>query len=177
MIIDETKYNILFLDFDGIINNDSLEDADKHINIPNDWNCYNPDLVKNIKEIIHEYDFKLVISSTWRKDYSIQKMNYILNELMNLDCVILDYTTKEYLDTGYKDRLEWTHGASSIDRGLQITKWLEEAKYDINYYVVIDDSLDAKFGHSDCFFEVNCSTGFDNNTLERFKIFMENILC
>lgn len=171
------KYNILFLDFDGIINCYDIEQENDHLFIPNDTNYYNPKLVDNIKSIIHEYDFKLVISSTWRKDYSIQKMNYLLNDLMKIDCVILDYTTKEYLDTDYKDRLEWTHGASSIDRGLQISKWLDENKYDINYYIVIDDSLDAGFGHSDNFFRVNSNSGFNDNTLKRFKLFMENFVC
>ena len=74
------KYNILFLDFDGVINNSDLNQENDHLFIPDDFNQYNPILVKNIKTIIHEYNFKLVISSTWRKDYSIQKMNYILNE-------------------------------------------------------------------------------------------------
>ena len=95
----------------------------------------------------------------------------------NLDCEILDYTTKEYLDKEYKDRLEWTHGAKSIDRGLQITKWLSEEKYDINFYVVIDDDLDAEFGHTENFFAVNSMTGFDENTLKRFRIYMRTFLC
>lgn len=171
------KYNILFLDFDGVINNSDLNQENDHLLIPDDFNQYNPILVKNIKTIIHEYNFKLVISSTWRKDYSIQKMNYILNDLLNLDCEILDYTTKEYLDKEYKYRLEWTHGAKSIDRGLQITKWLSEEKYDINFYVVIDDDLDAEFGHTENFFAVNSMTGFDENTLKRFRIYMRTFLC
>ena len=170
-------YNILFLDFDGVINNSDLSQEDDHLLIPFDFNQYNPNLVKNIKTIIHEYNFKLVISSTWRKDYSIQEMNYILNDVLKLECEILDYTTKEFLDKDYKDRIEWTHGEKSIDRGLQITKWLSEEKYDIDFYVVIDDDYDAEFGHTENFFPVSSVTGFDDNTLNRFRKFMEKFKC
>lgn len=153
------KYNILFLDFDGVINNSDPNQENDHLLIPDDFNQYNPKLVGNIKTIIHEFNFKLVISSTWRKDYSIQKMNHILNDIMKLDCTILDYTTKEFLD-----------------RGLQISKWLSEEKYDMNFYVVIDDDTDAAYNHESNFFQVDTFTGFDDLHKIKFNKFMENLI-
>lgn len=170
---DETPYNILFLDFDGVINNSDLEQEKDHETIPNDWDQYHPDLVSNIRTIIHEYNLKVVVSSTWRKNHSIQSMNMILNNLWNLDCVILDYTTTEHLDKDYYNRLEDDIKASSRDRGLQISHWLNSKKYYINSYIIIDDDSDAGYGHDNHFFKTDVMRGFDNDALTKFKTFME----
>lgn len=170
------KYNILFTDFDGVINCVCEEREKEHLCLLDTFNHYHPKLVENLKAIIHEYDFKLVISSTWRKDYSIQKMNYILNEVFKLDCTILDYTTKKFLDIDYRERLEWDPNSIPRDRGLQISQWLNEEKYDINYYVVLDDDIDAKYGHENNYFGVNSMFGLDDTALHEFEIFMKKLL-
>ena len=95
---------------------------------------------------------------------------------MGLDCTILDYTTKEFLDIDYKNRKEFDRNSNSIDRGLQISKWLDEEKYDIGYYVVIDDDTDAAYNHGSNFFKVDTFTGFDDEHKKKFNKFMEKLI-
>ena len=66
----------------------------------------------------------------------------------NIDCDIIDYTTRHRLDKGYKERFEDNpETAISHERGMQISEWLLEKKYTVNNYLVLDDSLDASYGH------------------------------
>ena len=72
--------NVLVLDFDGVVNNDSsIEQNTCYIINPTDLETsyihyFVPQLIRNIKQLCDKFDFKIVISSTWRIDFSIEEM-------------------------------------------------------------------------------------------------------
>ena len=166
--------NILVIDFDGVINNERLEDEYLHFELPDTFHQYNIDLVNNIKTIISHYDFELLISSTWRKDFDIERMQYFVNEIWGWNTKVVGYTSDDFLDRDYRERFEWDPNADHRERGMQITQWMENNKSFMQgrKYVVIDDSHDAKYGHENQFFSVNCTTGFDQEHLESFIKFI-----
>ena len=102
--------NILFLDFDGVINLDSD-------NYTGPFN--NKDLIKNLNDFCINNSFKIVVISSWRK-YSNYK--YILYK-SGLD--------KKIDIIGATDNLE-------KDRESEIIKYLEEHIY-IGKFIILDD--------------------------------------
>lgn len=160
--------NVLFLDFDGVVNTRSRKKDDVHVYQldKKHFDVYNKALCKNIELLIKQFDFKIVISSSWRATFDIISIRDIINNQMGIDCEVIDYTTRKTLDVTYKERFEDNPTTISRDRGLQITDWLLEKKYKVNNYFVLDDSLDAEYGHSNNYYRVNNTKGFDKETLD-----------
>ncbi len=159
--------NVLFLDIDEVLKNNLNRRTDKeHINLivkgKNHHDRFNPRLIDNLNLLIERYNFKIVLSSTWRKLFDIYTMNDIFKNQMGIKGEIIDYTTQKYLDTDYRERREW-EGDNAVprDRGLQISDWLWEDKYNVVNYLVLDDSIDAKYGHEDNYHQTDGRYGFD----------------
>ena len=161
--------NVLFLDFDSVVNSTNEDQINKHV-IQLDkkhFDVYNDQLCKNIETLIKQFNFKVVISSSWRSTFDIISMRDIVNNQMGIDCEVIDYTTRRTLDVTYKERIEYDPSAISRERGLQITDWLLEKKYTVKNYFILDDSLDAGYGHLNNYYRVDSKTGFDLNTLNQ----------
>lgn len=158
------KLNILFLDIDEVLNCADKNKVHKEVMFlgQNTHDRFNPELVNNMNNLIARYNMKIVISSSWRKLFDFLTLTDILKRQMGLVGDVIDYTTKFYLDTDYKSRYENNPvNALSRDRGLQITRWLLEQKYNVNNYLVIDDSLDASYGHESNYHRTFGDRGFD----------------
>ena len=103
---------IVFLDFDGVLNN--RESLRKGIHLL-------PEKVLLVGEICKRTKAKIVISSTWRMGTPIKVMKEMMWRAgLRFDCII-DYTSK-----GYDGK-----------RGEQIEQWLRENNCDC--HVVLDD--------------------------------------
>ena len=64
---NQEKYNIIFLDYDGVIS------------IPSDnfyENVANPTAIKYLNQLCLDFDFSLVISSSWRKYHNYKDLFY-----------------------------------------------------------------------------------------------------
>lgn len=158
--------NILFLDIDEVLNCNREETDKDHINVmingKKTGDLFNPNLCFYMNKLIDRYNFKIVVSSTWRINFSIDELKYIINNQMKINGEIIDVTTCDYLDTDYKERLEWDpKNACARDRGLQITQWLDQNWQLVNKYLVIDDGLDASYGHEANYFRTAGEYGFD----------------
>ena len=164
---DSEPLQVLFLDFDGVINCENLKE--KLYCIPNDWDAYSLKLIDNIRYIIKRYNLKVVVSSTWRKNHTIPQMKKLLNELWELNTELLGYTTTINLDTDYKDRYLNDPNTDRRERGLQIQNFLDSGQYDIDKFIILDDDLDASFMHGDHFFKVDGWVGFNNKALKQFN--------
>lgn len=164
---DSEPLQVLFLDFDGVINCENLNE--KLYSIPNDWDAYSLKLIDNIRYIIKRYNLKVVVSSTWRKNHTIPQMKKLLNELWELNTELLGYTTTIDLDTDYKDRYLNDPTTDHRERGLQIQDFLDSGQYNIDSYIILDDDSDAGFRHRDRFFKVDGRVGFDNKALKQFN--------
>lgn len=132
---------VLFLDLDGVVN--SVEGETLHQNIifndQIDGNSFRSDLVDNVRTLCHLFDLKIVITSTWRMDYTLPEMRVIFNKQFSNDknhikFDIIDFTTKCRI------------GAGDNDRAFQINQWLLDKKYDVDDYLILDDENVKGYG-------------------------------
>jgi hypothetical protein len=87
-------------------------------------------LIALIKQIVDATGAKLVLSSTWRKDWAFDLLDgidwrYLRDEFAKQDLYFLDYTPSR----------------RDSHRGEEIKEWLESTGYDVESYVVIDDEM------------------------------------
>lgn len=116
---------VIFLDIDGVVNcYDTKERA------PSKVVGVEQRLITHIKEIVDATGAKLVLSSTWRKDWAFDLLDgidwrYLRDEFAKQDLYFMDYTPSR----------------RDSHRGEEIKEWLESTEYDIESYVVIDDEM------------------------------------
>ena len=116
---------VIFLDIDGVVNcYDTKERA------PSRVIGVEQRLIAHIKEIVDATGAKLVLSSTWRKDWAFNIMNgkdwhYLRDEFAKQGLYFLDYTPSR----------------RDSHRGEEIKEWLESTGYDVESYVIIDDEM------------------------------------
>ena len=87
-------------------------------------------LIAYIKEIVDATGAKIVLSSTWRKDWAFDLLNgkdwdYLSKEFAKQDLYFLDYTPIR----------------RDSNRGEEIKEWIESTDYDVRSYVIIDDDM------------------------------------
>lgn len=129
---------IVFLDVDGVLNSEETckkwhEKTGKggyggffkEEEVCTDENVkWGQDLVNNLKRIITETKAKIVISSTWRKFFSIDKFKEMFKVYGWSDAPVIDMTPK--LNSRY--------------RGEEVVAWVKENP--IDNYVILDDDTD-----------------------------------
>ena len=116
---------IIFLDIDGVVNcwNTKERAPSKVVGVEQR-------LIAYIKEIVDATGAKIVLSSTWRKDWAFDLLNgkdwdYLSKEFAKQDLYFLDYTPIR----------------RDSNRGEEIKEWLENTGYDVYSYVIIDDDM------------------------------------
>ena len=112
--------NILFLDVDGVLNHDNSKAMCGGLIGISDCN------LKVLKQIIDLYDFKVVLSSTWRHSWNTEDNcdRYMKNKFRKFDIKILDITSTK---------------TSDGNRGMQIIEWLKS--HNVDKWVVLDDEI------------------------------------
>lgn len=102
--------NIVFLDFDGVLNLDI-----------NDYSCTFPDKepINNLNKFCIENNFKIVVISSWRKS--------------------IDYKEKLY-KAGLKEKIEILGSTKSLnkDRESEVIDYLDN-NHNINKFIILDD--------------------------------------
>lgn len=102
--------NIVFLDFDGVLNLDI-----------NDYSCTFPDKepINNLNKFCIENDFKIVVISSWRKS--------------------IDYKEKLY-KAGLNEKIEILGSTKSLnkDRESEVIDYLDN-NHNINKFIILDD--------------------------------------
>ena len=152
---------IVFLDCDGVVNNQSTRlislDGKNRVD-PVDEN-----LVNGVIRAIDEVDAEIVISSTWRKYYPVQK---IIAMLGNHDPDI-----KDILHKRIEKNIWRTPDTSSGFRGREISKWISEYEICVGpvcRYAIIDDDTDFSAGQLPHFVNTDAEFGWrprDRDTL------------
>lgn len=132
---------VIFLDIDGVLNNGNTFSSQREAlieeAIDKDGLSFSDamakymiekHLVDNLNSIVNETGAKIVISSTWRKGSSIDRLQYIFN-LHGFVGEIIDKTP--VLDTF---------------RGTEIQKWLDENKQlGVEKFIILDDDDDMGY--------------------------------
>jgi len=113
--------NLIFLDADGVLNTNIVDEWINHLDHRN-WKISSVSL---IDELCHEYDLKVVISSSWRKLYPE-----------------ISWWNDEFKAMGFDniDVIGITPSAFNGFRGREIRQYIEGNSVD--KYVIIDDDSD-----------------------------------
>ena len=109
---NQEKHNIIFLDYDGVIS------------IPSDnfyENVANPTAIKYLNQLCLDFDFSLVISSSWRKYHNYKDLFYSFG--IDKDIKILGCTE-----------------INSDNRINQIKDYLKEHEDEIDKFLILDDA-------------------------------------
>lgn len=122
------KYNIIFLDIDGVLNN--------HYTFISNHRCQlDTASVKLFVKVLTQIpNVKVVISSSWRYPGSIESFLAYIHEYKETDYFegIIKYLHKDYC----------TERLSGKIRGKEIKLWLDNHSYEVNKYLCIDDDSD-----------------------------------
>ena len=142
---------IIFLDIDGVLrtHKSDLENSiilNQEIPIRVYDRRFDSKSVNNINYIVHYTGAKIVVSSTWRNNFSVQELKEIFRE-RGITAEVIDKT-----DIG-------------LTRGGEIREWLD--RNEVTNYVVIDDQVKdiINWVDKDRVIEVNCQEGFTSNEL------------
>ena len=122
---------IIFLDIDGVLNSAKYY---KSVNSKKkNWNRFDPNVVKLLKELIEEFNLSLVISSTWR----FGAVQMLKDELTKSGL-------KKYLHKDWK-----TPEIYPSRRGTEIKMWLVKHSEIENQLFLDDDTniLDEQLMH------------------------------
>ncbi len=164
------KYRILFLDFDGVLNNDES----KEIEIVQEWDgkkwgadWIREHLVERLNEIIEATDALVVISSTWRRYWTKKQLQRILDErgfrgqVVGITPVIAEGPNARPLSYGHKTT-KWP------DRSNEVTEWIYAftREFDLESHVVLDDRADLFQNESTNFVNTNSRIGITDEDVQ-----------
>lgn len=172
--------NIIFLDFDGVLNNNDS------------WLLYgtsdrlNPIAMGLLAKAVKEFDLKIVVSSVWR-GYGFSVINHIFDQydIGSFEkSPFYGYSTLHMLQPPYRnpfddnDYKEWrtprgnTPETINQDRSIEIELWLKEYLKPEDKYVILDDERFQFDKHEMCKNNfIHCPDGFNSDAyfkLEKF---------
>lgn len=117
----------IFLDFDGVLN--SWPYLAQVVDVPHGVRHIDPDAVFQLQRVVDATGARIVVSSTWRKLYSVQELSDMLAE-NGLMADVIDVTPSH--NNGY--------------RGHEIQQWLDDHFEFDDYptFVIVDDGSDME---------------------------------
>jgi hypothetical protein len=153
--------NVIMLDIDGVLNSVSSMVAYHHLRGPSNTiyseaDRLDPVAIGLLKYLIDVTDAKIVVSSTWRLNYSLQELADIFAKYGWEDAPFVSETGR---------------GGINTVRGDEIKQWLDAHPEVTNYVIIDDDSdmLDEQLPH---FVNTSGTTGFTLvNLCEALTIF------
>lgn len=119
---------VLFLDFDGVLNAGPHHDPVPEWFKPWPFTYIRADLIRKLGPLAEEFpDFRIVISSTWRKMKPLGAFTRLLNDTV----------------PGLGDRVICrTESSKTGKRGEEIKDWLDDPRYPVTAYAIVDDDSD-----------------------------------
>jgi hypothetical protein len=160
---------IIFLDIDGVLNNDLVFDRAELMYVEDFKKNYYLNLldftcVDYLSQLSIETSAKTVITSTWRKHLSIAQLRDIF-KLANFKGEIVGTTP-------ILDSEEYT-------RGHEIEKWLKfnEGYFGVNplnykNYVILDDDTDMLYWQKDNFIPIDNKVGLTLEDIAKAKLIL-----
>lgn len=161
----------IFLDFDGVLNTSKYIHSNKErfsqIEDRTEWSIakLDPSLIKNLNKITDQTGAKIVITSSWRINRTLDELITILRGA-GVTGDIVGKTDKLH-EPGYK-----------IPRGSEIEKWLIDngiKPHKFNSYVIIDDDTDMLYNQRNNFFNTDWEFGLGKNYAYRIINFLNAV--
>lgn len=162
---------VIFLDVDGVLNSSQFasEMYDKtgrngfggwfkeEEPIDHDNVLWSQELVDRVRRIADTCSAKIVMSSTWRKHFSVPKFKEMFSIYGWDDAPVIDKTV-----------------SLRGPRGLEINDWLSKNKHDA--YVILDDSRDMLPDQMSHFVETDMEIGISDEDVEKAIKILNNEL-
>ena len=167
---------IIFLDIDGVLNHqiwfEKWHKSEKRTDTEEQYNdsMIDPESVDLLNKIIADTDAKVVISSSWRKNNTIESMQTLLDK-KGFKGEIIGLTPVLYF-TGLKDY------HYSVPRGNEIKAWLEINKGILGdkmskvKYVIFDDDSDMLLWQRENYFWIDAYCGLTKNIIYKATRFL-----
>lgn len=152
----------IYLDFDGVLNSVSSMIAYHHLRGPSSTIYSEADRLDSVaigllKYLVDETDAKIVVSSTWRMNYTLQEFVDIFASYGWKDAPVIGKTGRGGIDTV---------------RGDEIEDHLNTVRDGLSGYVIIDDDSDMLPHQLPHFVNTSGTTGFTLvNLCEALRIF------
>jgi len=141
------KTDILFLDFDGVLNNGS----NGH------FQNINYDNVLPLNSVFYLYKknpISIVISSSWRVSYSLEEIKNTLNENGFV------FNNKIIGTTPFVKTANYCSGHYIDKRKDEIAEWLDSNKEIVNNFIILDDIKPEMFGQYESYvYHINPNKG------------------
>ncbi|MBO4602516.1 MAG: hypothetical protein J5651_05090 [Salinivirgaceae bacterium] len=147
------KTKIIFLDFDGVLNNAEYkvhtsctekQTAESDGKLFSDTLAFDPAAIKRLNHIVDETGAKIVVTSSWRY-LGIGKLQEIWKQ-HGLHGKIIDITSLHAVDEFILEHgLEWLENGyegndMATPRSMEIEHWLQSKNSDLFNYVILDDT-------------------------------------
>lgn len=143
--------NLIFLDIDGVLNNDASLAEGIHL-------C--SDKVILLRNFCEQYDCDVVISSSWR-------IGRTLKELTEILAYVGFWCDKRIIGTtpvANKDDINFR----GCERGYEIEQWLQNQKGDYNY-LILDDDADMLEYQTLRFLQIDPALGLVSPYIKKMK--------
>ena len=160
---------IIFLDIDGVLNSDTWQKTDQYKMGKNPEKWFDPNAVNLLNKLIDETKAKIVLTSTWRLEYSLEEMRKIFSNV-GIKCDLIDFTP------------DLTNNNDYVVRGNEILKWCKE-NHDVigtnplsyNDFIILDDNSDMLLWQSKYFFQTDKLCGLSPTvTREDIRMLKKN---
>jgi hypothetical protein len=160
--------NIIFLDIDGVLNCQDYYTSDRfdRENSTYPLSEIDPFRIELLNYIIENTGAKVVISSAWRHNRTIDEMRNIMNEC-GFKGEIIDFTPSS--------------SCGMCLRGNEIHKWIQDndnmlgKKYhQFRSYVIIDDDSDMLYWQKENFFHCDSHSGLTPNMAYKIVNFFKS---
>ena len=141
---------VLFLDIDGVLNNDATTEKS-----PDGYTGIDDSLVERLAKVIKELELTIVLTSTWKDDWSDKKPDGL-------------YLDAKFMAQGLKVTGR-TFDASSSKRGSGIRDYL--SNHEVESYVIVDDMDFSDFTDEllDHFVMTNPVTGLSDTDIDEIR--------
>lgn len=138
---------VLFLDVDGVLNNDALLAKEG-------WTAIGGVFLDRLKRIIENSNAKIVLSSTWR--LTPEDFNLVEEALATRDLKIFDATIE----------IKHPKPECLVNRSEEILEWLTRHS-EVEKFAVLDDEMDAGFGIGRNFFKTEAYEGLTDKITQK----------
>ena len=155
---------IVFLDIDGVLNSDLWErtlDDDKRKRLENH---FDPKCVALLNKVLAQTNAKIVLTSTWRLNHSLEQMNDIFRSV-GVQADIIDFTP------------DLKSQGKHVVRGNEILKWCQDNEAIIGTgflkytdFIILDDNTDMLLWQSKYFFKTDRFCGLTPSIVRNILI-------